>query len=252
MNRDLVADVNDNYAHAFSVLASQTPDGEVREFGSLTATSSRVPIPFFNQVFVFDRPDEHDLAAAVSWLAERGDPFTVTVPEPLSGAVAAHSDDLGIALEGRQPGMAMPIEDLSPRRSAVDIVPVTDGADLQTFAVVSAEAFGMPLDISRQLASKAALERADMSFLLGSVDGEAVASGILIHSGDVAGVYTIGVLESHRRRGVGEAMTWAVVREGQAEGCRVATLQSSEMGLSVYERMGFETVVEYCQFHPVA
>lgn len=66
----------------------------------------------------------------------------------------------------------------------------------------------------------------------------------------MAGVYSVGVVEAFRRRGIGEAMTRAVLRAGREAGCRVAVLQSSEMGRPLYERMGFETVVTYHHFEP--
>jgi predicted acetyltransferase len=53
-----------------------------------------------------------------------------------------------------------------------------------------------------------------------------------------------------RRRGVGEALTWHAVREGVAAGCRSATLQASEMGRPIYERMGFRLVAPYKTFVP--
>jgi ribosomal protein S18 acetylase RimI-like enzyme len=82
------------------------------------------------------------------------------------------------------------------------------------------------------------------------VAGYRKASGLLVQSGHVAGVYTIGVVEEFRRRGIGEAMTWEVLRTGRDAGCRVGVLQSSEMGYPLYERMGFGTVVTYHHFEP--
>ena len=48
-------------------------------------------------------------------------------------------------------------------------------------------------------------------------------------------------------------MTRRVVADGVAAGCDVAVLQSSDMGFSIYERLGFRTVVEYMGYvEPVA
>jgi predicted N-acetyltransferase YhbS len=55
----------------------------------------------------------------------------------------------------------------------------------------------------------------------------------------------IAALESHRRRGSGEAMTWAAANAGARAGCTAAVLQASELGAPVYERMGFRTVTQY-------
>jgi len=64
----------------------------------------------------------------------------------------------------------------------------------------------------------------------------------------VAGVYNVATLAAYRRRGLGEGMTAHAAQEGARAGCRMASLQSSEMGLPVYTRMGFRTVAGYRTF----
>ena len=64
-------------------------------------------------------------------------------------------------------------------------------------------------------------------------------------------VYSIGVVEDARRRGIGKAMTLAVLRLGRDAGCRIGVLQSSKMGYPRYEAMGFESVETYHHFEPV-
>lgn len=73
-------------------------------------------------------------------------------------------------------------------------------------------------------------------------EGTVASTATLIVSGHVAGIYNVATPESFRRRGFGDAATRAAVHEGGRRGCAVATLQSSEMGYGVYERMGFRTV----------
>lgn len=87
---------------------------------------------------------------------------------------------------------------------------------------------------------------------MGRVDDKPVACGLLVRTDDVAGVYTIGVVDEFRRQGIGEAMTWAVLHAGYERGCRVGVLQSSDMAYTLYEKMGFETVVTYHHFEPAA
>ena len=43
-------------------------------------------------------------------------------------------------------------------------------------------------------------------------------------------------------------MTMRNVDDGASSGCDVAILQASHMGYPIYERLGFETVVEYVGF----
>ncbi|WP_435365401.1 GNAT family N-acetyltransferase [Haloarchaeobius sp. DYHT-AS-18] len=253
MTSDAVAAANANMAAAFARLSDHTPTGSSRTVGELTAITTGVPVPFFNPVFVFEPPARDDLSRAVSWMAEQDVPFRVTVAEPAVDATNSLAADLGLERTGDpQPGMVLASLDEIPRADdLVDIEVVTDAGGLDAFVAVTAAAFGMPEPVARQVAPESMLADETIEILVGRVDGDPAASGLLVRSGDVAGVYNIGVTEAFRRRGVGEAMTWAVLRAGREAGGTVGALQSSEMGYSVYERMGFETVVTYHSFSPV-
>ncbi len=48
-----------------------------------------------------------------------------------------------------------------------------------------------------------------------------------------------------RGKGYGATMTMRAVIDGRDRDCDVAFLQSTEMGYSVYERLGFETIFKY-------
>jgi GNAT superfamily N-acetyltransferase len=61
----------------------------------------------------------------------------------------------------------------------------------------------------------------------------------------VAGIYIATCAERRRRQGIGSAMTAAALSPGRERGLRFGTLQASEMGKPVYERMGFTTVAEF-------
>ena len=80
---------------------------------------------------------------------------------------------------------------------------------------------------------------------VGYTDGEPVTSGVGFRTGDTIGVYNIATIPSARKRGYGAAMTARIAADGAAAGCDVAILQASEMGRTVYERLGYRTVVEY-------
>ncbi len=250
MTREFVAAANENLRSAFVRLANEARTGATRQFGPLAAASAGVPVPLFNRVFLFEVPHAGDLSAAVAWMAERDVPFLVTVTGPVLENVTSHLDDLDLVRAGEQPGMAMAsLDGIPPPGSAADIAEVTDPDEREAFSAVTASAFGMEPDGAEQL-DRAALAAENVRLFLGSLDGRPAASGLLVRSGDVAGLYSIGVREPFRRRGIGEAMSRAVLRAGREAGCRVGVLQSSEMGYPLYERMGFETVVTYHQFEP--
>ena len=58
----------------------------------------------------------------------------------------------------------------------------------------------------------------------------------------VAGVYNVVVVPEARGQGVGRAVTLAALQAGRDLGYRVSTLASSDLGLPVYLRLGYEEV----------
>ena len=80
-------------------------------------------------------------------------------------------------------------------------------------------------------------------------DGDrAVGCGTVFLDAGTAGVYNIAVLESARGRGIGYAVTAALMNVGVAAGCTNAVLHASELGRPVYERLGFEEVCQTPQW----
>jgi GNAT superfamily N-acetyltransferase len=82
----------------------------------------------------------------------------------------------------------------------------------------------------------------DFRVWVARVDGRPVTTATAYIADGFVGIYAVATLRDARRRGYGEAVTWA------ASLCRPdlpATLQASEMGQPVYERMGYRTVAEF-------
>jgi len=58
----------------------------------------------------------------------------------------------------------------------------------------------------------------------------------------VAAVYGVGTLMSYRGRGLGRAVTLAVLHVAARRGCDLAFLNPSDLGYGVYRSLGFEDV----------
>lgn len=259
MPRDFVTDVNQNLRSYGVRLANELSDGETRQFGPITAASAGVPASVYNRIYVFDPPPRDDLTAAVAWMEERVNQFFVTVAASVVDMAEALADDLGLERNAElnwmngesQPGMALAsLDNLPPGSSGVAISQVSDSDGFENFVTVFASVFDAPEDEAGQI-YRPSVTADEAGLFVGRIDDQPVACGQLQRSGDVAGVYIIGVDHPFRRQGIGKAMTSTVVRAGRRAGCKVGVLQPSEMAYSLYERMGFETVVSYHHFEPV-
>lgn len=239
-------------------LANHIPDGETRQFGAITAASAGAPAAVYNRVYVFDTPSRNNLAAAVDWMEERVAWFLVTVAAPVVDVVEALTNDLGLQRNtelnwmsgGSQPGMALgSLDEIPSSTSRAAISEVSDSESFDDFVTVFASVFDAPRDDAEQIYQHS-VTADEASLFVGRIDDQPIACGQLHRNRDVAGVYIIGVDEAFRRQGIGNAMTSAVLRAGRTAGCEVGVLQSSEMAYTLYERMGFETVVRYHHFEP--
>jgi ribosomal protein S18 acetylase RimI-like enzyme len=74
---------------------------------------------------------------------------------------------------------------------------------------------------------------------VGYLAGQPVATNMLFNAAGVASVYAVGVVPAARGRGIGGAITLKPLLEARDEGFRYGVLFSTEMGQSVYQRIGF-------------
>ena len=80
---------------------------------------------------------------------------------------------------------------------------------------------------------------------LARLDGRPVGTALSVRAGEVLGIFNVATIPDARGRGVGRAVTLAALRDGAAAGCTMAVLQSSDMGHSVYQRIGFRDFATY-------
>jgi GNAT superfamily N-acetyltransferase len=83
--------------------------------------------------------------------------------------------------------------------------------------------------------------------LVGTIDGRLVATGLATVSLPVGWIGAIVVSAEQRRRGFGRAMTEEVCQRLRSAGCATLSLEATDSGRPMYERMGFRLATCYHQ-----
>jgi GNAT superfamily N-acetyltransferase len=81
--------------------------------------------------------------------------------------------------------------------------------------------------------------------LVADADGQIVGTGVATVNGPVAWIGTIWVRRTHRRHGLGTALTDAVSDVATTAGARTLVLTATDRGRPLYERMGFDVQTWY-------
>lgn len=123
---------------------------------------------------------------------------------------------------------------------------VHSGADLATFREVLAEGFADDDDergmVRALFASPSSLAAPGVRAIIAEADGAFIGAGAVYRFDRAAVVGWITVLASHRRRGLGSAITAALTDTAFGDGADLVILQASPQGFPVYSRMGFRQV----------
>ncbi len=94
----------------------------------------------------------------------------------------------------------------------------------------------------------ASVDPAAFHVVVARVDGESAAAGIAYDAGGDCGIYNVITREHARRRGLGTAVTAALVHDARARGCETASLQSTPMAERVYAAVGFRDLGRFLEY----
>lgn len=216
--------------------------GEVGGSQGCPFVATGLPVAFFNGVYATGPVDDPDqvLADAAAFMAERGVPWLLWVREGVDDALLDAGRRAGLTDAGGPQAMALPaIHEIPPPPDGLEITVVSDAAGLEIARDVGARGFEMPREFMNVLAAESMLDDPTVVMVIGSVDDVPVSTALVGVTGNTAGIYNVATPPEHRRRGYGEALTWAAVEEGRRRGCDHSTLQASPMGAPVYRRMGY-------------
>jgi len=169
-------------------------------------------------------------------------------PTDLEERLRAH----GFAGPSSTPGMVMDLtrlEDKLALPDGVTIEEVTTLEGLDAFREAFAGGFELPQSVADAFnAVFRAIgigEDKSLRHFLARLNGKPAASSSVMFAGGVAGVYNVATLPSARGQGIGRAVTAYPLYIAREAGYRVSILKSSQMGYSVYRKMGYEQVCEF-------
>jgi len=119
--------------------------------------------------------------------------------------------------------------------------PVTNRRSLEEWLALWAEIWEIPASARPKLfeAFRRKGWTSDVVSYSGLLGGRLVALST-VFLGENAGVYNVATAPEARGKGVGSAMTHFALTEGRRRGLATGSLQSTKMGLHVYERLGFK------------
>jgi GNAT superfamily N-acetyltransferase len=238
------------------LVTAASPETEMYDGPDMLRFSAGIPFAPFNGVLrtrLTASQADGAIDSTLSYFRSLNLPMSWTV-EP-----SANPDDLGERLTNKGlvfetdggTGMALDLESLREEArlgAGVTIETVPTSEWLNDFVDVMAAGFGLARtflhDFIAILADASTDQAGTQVAYLGRLNGKPVATSTLLLLGGVAGIYNVATLEEARGRGIGAAITQAALLEARKRGYRVAILESSAMGYSVYERLGF---VEYCR-----
>jgi GNAT superfamily N-acetyltransferase len=250
---DLAAAADASYFDWWRVWASSAQGGAFEEDDGLLLAATGAPQEWWN-VAAVTRPladPEAAVRRALDWFSARDQPFIMRIREGVDPASEAAADEAGLPYTDTIPGFSLyPLDAIPEPHPELEIRSISTPVDIETAVAIGIEAFHMEAASVQHLAPARMIANPNWRVFLGSVGGEPAATSAVLITGSVAGIYWVATAERFRRRGFGEAVTWHAVREGAAAGCSVATLQASDMGRPVYERMGFRLVAPYKTFVP--
>ena len=247
MDRSELAAASDaNFVATISLIADIAEAGFNRAFGSIRVAATRVPVRFFNAVFVTDPLADRvdDLRQAVELMRTERLPFVVHVRSDLAREIEA-ARALGLGGDEMLPCFAMEPADIPSPPAELSIARV-EAATFEPFMAAMVAGFDLPVDLAATLFPPRIIELPALRGYLGSVDGTPMATAMSTRTGDTVGVYSVATLPEARGRGYGTALTWATLADADP-GVRAVVLQSSDMGRSVYEGMGFRQVREFLE-----
>lgn len=240
-----------NVAHATRIHTRWQPAAKCLELNGVLLHQGTLPlaIPFQNCVLRLDQavtPEQVVMQADAFFGGASSNPYTVITMSRQDVDLDAHLAGHGFTAQADLPAMLVASKVEMPRITPhwrVDLLSNTD--EIPAFIDVAAKSFaslGLPAFLTPSyFVDPTGLLAPDIHIALArNEQGLTAACAMVMHTGDVAGVYWVGTLPEARGHGLAAACTAAVTNLALEHGAKAVTLQASHMGEATYKRLGYK------------
>lgn len=245
--------IDDGLAAYWSLYA-QGPNGQPSRDRGAVRLITGAPHGLLNGIF-HARFENDDADARIEDLIA---PFMGRLPFLWWVSPATTPADLGDRLEAQgmvredgPPGMAIEVA-RAPKPEPLPGVTIRRATIFEEFSAATpiiATSFGVSEHLEAILAAERALwatgNHARQVRLTAWIDGQPVATGSLTEAGSVASIDAIATDSNFRGRGLGYAITTALLEEARQRDYAIAVLESSSQGFPIYRRIGFDVFCDY-------
>ncbi len=143
---------------------------------------------------------------------------------------------LGFKLKLEQYAMSLELAEAPESTNRTSLQQVIDYDSSLKWSSAFADAFGYTISTETIMKTKDSVD-----YYLGHYKGEPIGTvALFIHNSRIAGIHSMGILPSMRRRGFAEDLLLQVLNIAKQKGVMYATLQSSAMGKRLYQKVGFQ------------
>ncbi len=260
--------VFENLYDLFRAMAGNLPNGKLIENEKVSRHLTFPTNPMFKGVWkthLTENEADAVIDEIIAWFKKQGAPYFFwwtggdTTPKDLEErlamrgmiSMAEQTKELAKGILSTEQGSPCMVADLGRMNEAVlsqtpkDFVikEIAIESELADFKKVFVESYEIP-EWAGQAWADAALKigvgKTPWRMFVGYLGDEPVATNMLFNGGGVASVYAVAALPSARGKGIGAAITLKPLLQAREEdGYKYAVLFSSEMGIKVYERIGF-------------
>lgn len=249
----LIALVDANLMAFARHLARSTPAGALEERQDVLLIAGDHPTPVIvNSAFTTGPAGDPAaiLLAAAGFFGRRGHQYGLWTRAHADAGLEAVLPAAGFTLDVDLPVMVLEVRPARvPLPDGVVLREVRDDADVEAFRVADRAGFADDdqerAAVDSAFGDPASLLDPAVAGFVAYADGVPAAAAMSFADGGVARVGWVGVVPEFRRRGLGAAVTRAVVLAGFDRGAHIAALESSPMGVELYRSLGFRQITNY-------